>query len=123
MRLKNVLASNRAEEARGRWRKQLDAQVASGETQVAYCRAQGLDPTYFSMWKRKLGAPAAAASSSVRLVPLVVKTAPKSTACIAATAQPISMHLTLRNGLSVSLSVPSLSGIPMLLNELAELSC
>jgi hypothetical protein len=36
---------------------------------------------------------------------------------------PISMHLTLRNGLSVSLRIPSLSSIPKLLSELAELPC
>jgi hypothetical protein len=39
------------------------------------------------------------------------------------TMEPISMHVRLRNGLSVSMRIPSLSGIAVLLNELAELPC
>jgi len=126
MRSKDVSGSQRVEEARGRWRKHVVAQRASGQTQVAYCRAQGLDPSYFSMWKRKLavpGAVASRASRSMHLVPLVVKTAPGSAECAASTAEPISMRLTLRNGLSVSLRMPSLSSISVLLNELSELPC
>ncbi len=59
----------------------------------------------------------------MRLVPLVVKTASESVPCSALTVEPISMHLTLRNGLSVSLRIPSLGSIPVLLNGLADLSC
>lgn len=119
--------SRRVKEARGRWHKHLVAQRASGQTQVAYCRAQGLDPSYFSMWKRKLaerGAIVSApASRSMRLVPLVVKSMPESAERAVSTAEPISMHLTLRNGLSVSLRMRSLSSIPVLLNELGQLPC
>ncbi len=57
----------------------------------------------------------------MRLVPLVVKTASESVPCTALTVEPISMHLTLRNGLSVSLRIPSLGSIPVLLNGLADL--
>jgi hypothetical protein len=123
MKSKDVLASKRAEEARSRWRKHVAAHRASGQTQVAYCRANGLDPSYFSMWKRKLAAPVAVTNRSMHLVPLVLKTAPESGSCTALTGEPISMHLTLRNGLSVSLRVPSLSGVSGLLNELNELPC
>ena len=127
MKSKSVSQRWRVEEARGRWRKHVAAQRASGQTQVAYCRAQGLEPSYFSMWKRKLAASVAVAGSStsrsMRLVPLMVKAVPESSERTVSTAQPISMHLTLRNGLSVSMRIPSLSSIAVLLNELAELRC
>jgi len=127
MKSKGVSLSQRCEEARSRWHKHVVAQRGSGQTQVAYCRTQGLDPGYFSMWKRKLAARAAVASSSVsrsmRLVPLVVKGVPESAERTVSTAERISMHLTLRNGLSVTLRIPSLSSISALLNELAQLSC
>lgn len=80
MKSKGVSLSQRGEEARSRWHKHVVAQRASGQAQVAYCRAQGPDPGYLSVWKRKLavsGAVAsAAASRSLRLVPLVVKAEP-----------------------------------------------
>jgi hypothetical protein len=56
-----------------------------------------------------------------RLVPLVVK--PVGESSERTVSEPISMHLTLRNGLSVSMRIPSLSSIAVLLNELAELRC
>ena len=123
MKSKAVSGSQRVEEARGRWREHVVAHCASGQTQVAYCRAHGLDPSYFSMWKRKLGAAASRTNRSMHLVPLVVKAAPGSAECAASTAKAISMRLTLRNGLSVSLRMPSLSGVSSLLSELAELPC
>ena len=123
MKSKAVSGSQRVEEARDRWRKHVVAHRASGQTQVAYCRAQGLDPSYFSMWKRKLAALGAVANRSMHLVPLVVKAAPVSAECAGSTAEAISMRLTLRNGLSVSLRMPSLSGVSSLLSELADLPC
>jgi hypothetical protein len=127
MKSKGVPLLQRGEEACGRWHKHVVAQRESGQTQVAYCRVQGLDPGYFSMWKRKLAVSGAVASApanaSVRLVPLVVKPVPESSERSISTAEPISMHLTLRNGLSVSLRIPTLSSIPVLLNELAQLRC
>jgi hypothetical protein len=59
----------------------------------------------------------------MRLLSLVVKPVPESSEQAVSAAEPISMHLTLRNGLSVALRIPSLSSIPMLLNELAQLAC
>src|ERR1019366_5307859 len=53
MKSKGASGSQRREVTRGRWHKHVAAQRASGQTQVTYCRAQGLDPSYFSMWKRK----------------------------------------------------------------------
>jgi hypothetical protein len=36
------------------WRRHLEAQRASGLSQQTFCPEQGLDPQYFSVWKRKL---------------------------------------------------------------------
>lgn len=123
MKSKGVSESRRVGEARNRWHRHMVAQRASGQNQVAYCLTHGLDPSYFSMWKRKLAAPVTVASRSMRLVPLVVKPAPGSVECATSPGEPISMHVTLRNGISVSLRVPSLKSIPVLMSELAELPC
>lgn len=123
MKLKGVSLTQRREEARGRWHKHVLAQRTSGQTQVAYCRSRGLEPGHFSVWKRKFAEASAAASRSVRLVPLVVKAVPGPAESTVSMSEPVSMQLTLRNGLSVSLRIPSLGSIPVLLNELAELRC
>jgi len=39
----------------------MKAQQDSGQSQVAYCRARGLDPKYFTLWKRKLRGPGVSA--------------------------------------------------------------
>jgi hypothetical protein len=39
---------------RDEWRQNLAAWAASGQTQAAYCRAQGLDQNALSSWKRRL---------------------------------------------------------------------
>jgi hypothetical protein len=62
--------SRRRVDIRAWWAEHLAAQRKSGQTQVAYCRAQGLDPKYFTLWKGKLQATAVA--SAPRMVPVVV---------------------------------------------------
>ena len=62
--------SRRREDIRAWWAEHLAAQRKSGQTQVAYCRAQGLDPKYFTLWKGKLQPTAVA--SEPRRVPVVV---------------------------------------------------
>ena len=42
--------SRRREDVRAWWAEHLAAQRKSGQTQAAYCRAQGLDPKYFTLW-------------------------------------------------------------------------
>ena len=46
--------SRRREDIRAWWAEHLAAQRKSGQTQVAYCRARGLDPKYFTLWKGTL---------------------------------------------------------------------
>lgn len=75
------LHAGRREEIWARWRKHWEAQRASGQTQVAYCRTHGLDPRHFSAWKSKLRraqgtAPASSAptkGSGLRMVPVVIR--------------------------------------------------
>lgn len=39
---------------RTKWQKHVDAQQASGLSQAAYCRTDGINSAYFNSWKRKL---------------------------------------------------------------------
>ena len=121
---RSASVSRRVEQARRRWIKHLAAHRASGQTQTAYCRTHGLDLSYFSMWKRRLlerrESQSAPPSRPMQLVPLIVKTArPSCEGC----ESPITMQVTLRNGVSVSLRMASLGGVPLMLHELAQLSC
>ena len=104
------------------WRAHLEAQRASGQTQAAYCDARGLDPRYFSVWKGKLAGEKRSvgkASAPLRLVPLLVK----NSSCGSASPEPLSIQLSLRNGLSVSLSLPSTVSLRSVLAELAQAPC
>src|ERR1039458_8857141 len=67
--------SRRREDIRAWWAEHLQVQRDCGQTQVAYCRARGLDPKYFTLWKRKLRDERAAAKpvESPRLVPVVLR--------------------------------------------------
>lgn len=112
----------RREDVRAWWTEHLAAQRKSGQTQAAYCRAQGLDPKYFTLWKGKLREVAAA--STPRLVPVVVTpTAERPLSAIsekASVSAVVSVHLSLGNGLSVSLEI-ALGALPALVQELATL--
>jgi hypothetical protein len=127
---KRSLRPRRWEEIRARWRAHLEAQRMSGRTQVAYCQAHGLDPRYFSVWKGKLKpaertarrapAPKVAKHSVVPLVPVVIKS---SSGTDASTTDPLTIHLRLPNGLSVSITIPSLNRLPSVLEHLAQTPC
>ncbi len=66
MTSKRFSPSRRREDIRAWWAEYLAAQRKSGQTQATYCRAQGLDPKYFTLWKGKLQ------NAAPRLVPVVV---------------------------------------------------
>jgi hypothetical protein len=118
--------SGRREDIWAGWRAHLEAQRASGQSQVAYCRARGLDPRYFSVWKGKLAGEKRSAGKaastrrskqvSLRLVPLVVKNSRSDFP----STEPLSIQLSLHNGLSVSLSIPSVALLRSVLDELAS---
>jgi hypothetical protein len=93
----------------------MKAQQDSGQSQVAYCRARGLDPTYFTLWKRKLREPRGSGETIVepaRLVPVVVRTnrtvSPSPVRREKQSSEPaaiVALLLGLDNGISLSLEV------------------
>ena len=116
--------SRRREDIRAWWAEHLAAQRKSGQSQAAYCRAQGLDPKYFTLWKGKLQARAAA--SETRMVPVVVAPAaqpPVSALCETASASTIvSLRLSLGNGMALSLEIAA-GALPAVVRELSRLRC
>ena len=124
------LHSRRREEIWARWRSHREAQRTSGQTQVAYCRTHGLDPRHFSVWKGKLKraeATALAASgttkgSGLRMVPVVIRSGSGTVSHVGA-AEPLTIHLQLSNGLSVSMTIAGVGPLPSVLEHLARAAC
>jgi len=124
------LHSRRREEIWARWRAHREAQRASGQTQVAYCRRHGLDPRHFSVWKSKLKrakgtAPAAngpTKGSGLRMVPVVIRSGSGTVSHVGA-AEPLTIHLHLSNGLSVSMTIAGVGRLPSVLEHLARTAC
>jgi hypothetical protein len=124
--------SRRREDIRRWWAAHVKAQRDCGRSQVDYCRAQGLDPKYFTLWKRKLCDPRAAAKTveSPRLIPVVVRSDRPAAVSQVSEVEPVStptgalvaLRLSLGNGISVSLEVTT-GLIPSLVRELASLRC
>ena len=116
--------SRRREDIRAWWAEHLAAQRKSGQTQVAYCRAQGLDPKYFTLWKGKLQAIAVA--SAPRMVPVVVAPGaepPASAIPETSSVSPVvSLRLALGIGMSLSLEIAP-GALPAVVRELARLRC
>ncbi len=121
--------SRRREDIRTWWSEHLVSQVSSGQSQVDYCRARGLDQKYFTLWKRKLREQPLA-SGGARLVPVTLKPSAMSmpsrpilrSADELAAASAISLRLSLGSGLTVSLEI-ALAALPTVLRELASLRC
>ena len=123
--------SRRREDIRAWWAAHLKAQQDSGQSQVAYCRARGLDPKYFTLWKRKLREPRGSGETvePARLVPVVVRAnrtvSPSPVRQEKQSSEPaaiVALSLSLGNGISLSLEVATAS-IPALVRELAGLRC
>jgi hypothetical protein len=124
--------SRRREDIRAWWAAHVKAQRDSGQSQTEYCRDRGIDPKYFTLWKRKLRDQRVAAKSveSPRLVPVVVREdqpAPASRRpCAELANEPpaavVALRLNLGNGISLSLEVAT-GSIPTLVRELARLRC
>jgi len=121
--------------ARARWQQHLTAQQTSGQRQADYCRAHGLSPKYFSLWKRKLRMravpPAEAAPADDRaamtFVPVTVKVAtteglPHSLPGGSGPG-PAVLKATLANGVAVELALTSTDALLPLLSQLAQLPC
>jgi hypothetical protein len=115
--------SRRREDVRAWWAEHLFAQGKSGQTQAAYCRARGLDPKYFTLWKGKLRQ---ASAASPRMVPVVVR--PSAESPVSATTEvvpgsaAVCLRLSLGNGLSLSLEIAP-GALPAVVRELSRLRC
>ena len=125
---RNRLSPSRCrEDIRAWWAEHVAAQRRSGQTQAAYCRAQGLNPKYFTLWKGKLQATAVA--SAPRMVPVVVAPAAQlpvsgmpETASTAAVMSLVSLRLSLGNGMSLALEIAP-GALPAVVRELSRLRC
>jgi hypothetical protein len=123
--------SRRREDIRAGWADHLQAHRDSGQSQADYCRARGLDPKYFTLWKRKLRdeRPAVKPIESSRLVPVVLRTGRFAPASDVPRSEPasvpaavVAIRLNLGNGISLSLEVAT-GAIPTLVRELASVLC
>ena len=131
MNVTQLSPSRRREDIRAWWAEHLKAHRDSGQSQANYCRARGVDPKYFTLWKRKLREERSPAKTieSPRLVPVTVRPdrsrlapdLPHSEPA-AAPAAVVAIRLNLGNGISVSLEVAT-GSIPTLVRELASVRC
>jgi hypothetical protein len=113
------------------WAAHVKAQRDSGQSQVAYCRARGLDPKYFTLWKRRQHGLRVSAkpTEAPGLIPVVVRADRMALAPATPRGEPthepaaiVALRLSLGNGISLSLEVAA-AAIPTLVRELAGLRC
>lgn len=114
MNVARLSPSRRREDIRAWWAEHLQAQRDCGQSQANYCRALGLDPKYFTLWKRKLRDERSVLKpvDPPRLVPVVLRSnrsapapsLPRSEAANAPAAV-VAICLNLGNGISLSLEV------------------
>lgn len=123
--------SRRREDIRVWWAAHVKAQRDSGQSQVAYCRARGLDPKYFTLWKRRQRGLRVSAKpiEAPGLIPVVVRADRMALAPATPRGEPthepaaiVALRLSLGNGISLSLEVAA-AAIPTLVRELAGLRC
>jgi hypothetical protein len=126
MNVTRLSPSRRRNDVRAWWSEHLQAQRHSGQTQAAYCRARGIDPKYFTLWKGKvLGASVPTKRDEPpRLVPVMVRSERATSAPTEANASSaaVAIRLNLGNGMSLSLEVASAS-LVTLVRELAAVRC
>ena len=110
-------------EIRQLWQQRLNAQRSSGIPQTQWCRENGIEPKYFSLWKGKLAKLAAAKAVCVpteaHLVPVTVL--PNAVKVVPPSG--LGLTVTLPNGVSLSLNIPDSLHVAPLLRELAGLPC
>ena len=122
--------AQRSSEVRAKWGAHVAAWKATGGRQSDYCRAQGLDPKYFSIWKGRLerAAPAGVApptaDTAATLVPVVIRaSAPRRVIADRGSGEEVGLSVTLPNGMVLHFHVASAGALAPLLAALARLSC
>ncbi len=131
--------SRRSARIRAKWQQHITTQQASGLTQTTYCREQGLNRKYFSLWKSKLVKSDMAAATAIsetekpELIPVIVKPEvisatelEKSAPTILTGAVPsneVVLKARLLNGIALEFLFHSAQALSPLLAELAQLPC
>lgn len=110
--------AQRSAEIRAKWAAHVAAWRGSGRRQSEYCREQGLDPKYFSIWKGRV-------ERAPILVPVVVRAgaAGPTVAATATTTDELALSVTLPNGVALSFRLTSARALSPVLTELARLPC
>ena len=120
---RNRSVSRRSLEIRALWQQRVSAQRASGIAQTRWCRENGIEPKYFSVWKGKLAKLAAAKAVCVpteaHLVPVTVL--PNAVKVVPPSG--LGLTVTLPNGVNLSFNIPDSLHMAPLLRELAGLPC
>ena len=120
------------QQRRAWWRAHVQAQLASGQTQIAYCGTYGRNLRGLRRWMRMFTV--GDARSRVRelvegpearlgLVPVVVRSAEVGRQAADRGAEWIDLQLTLASGLSMSLRVGSVAVVAELVRELSGPAC
>jgi hypothetical protein len=133
-RAKGTIRAQRSAEVRAKWAAHVATWQACGGRQSDYCRGQGLDPKYFSIWKGRLAkigdgdGDAATPQLMPRLVPVVVTAAPAEEHAAGPDSArgdgaEFCVGVTLPNGIAVNIRMPSARELTPLLSELSRLSC
>ena len=108
-----------------KWQQHVDAQLASGLTQAAYCREHALSAASFGWWKRKLQGqtPAAPEKSAVPKTPTLVPVR------IIAESEPVpsnnlseSMLIHFPNGITAEITLTE-DTLPRVLELVGSLKC
>jgi len=120
------------------WQQHVELQQASGLGQSAWCRENGVNLKYLSLWKSKLGKSRAAAEATPRmqavrptLVPVVIRSsrsmAIKRPRDASANSPAIdsygSVNVTLPNGVGIVVQLSTPQSLPSLIAELAHVLC
>lgn len=123
--------------ARAKWQQYLTTQQTSGQSQATYCRTHGLNPKYFSLWKRELKLMAEPLPARERpqakaadvFIPVTVTSTPLPATSDTRPAEPgtppldLMLKATLCNGLTVELALGSAETLVPVLTQLAALPC
>lgn len=125
---------------RAKWQHHLAAHQTSGLTQAAYCREQGIDAKYFTLWKSKLRSRLAptmstGANKDSDAVPtfIAIKVTPDPVAASPVSSLPpiventtnhdaVMVKAMLRNGVAIELHV-AVASLTCVLSQLSQLPC
>jgi hypothetical protein len=119
------------QDRRAWWRAHVEAQLVCGQTQITYCRAQGLNLRALRRWMRVFTVGDGRSrrrelvpknDTVLDLVPVVV-TSSARTSEAGPDGDSISLQISLAHGIGVTMQLGTLSAAARLLRELAGPAC